>query len=190
MKLLPRLAKVGNSSQIWRSCPNCHQQFDIGPALHRSGWSTLASSRFGVRCPICKMVLAAHQRRGFAAFWFVFVVVFTSVFAGIATKHLARVTMLPIAVAMAIFAVLMNRWKLRTLIELSVPPPGVALREVYPSAKEYAYLEGKAERGREFRIEASEAEDSRPEWICSNCKQPNPSSFDVCWKCNHRRPAG
>jgi hypothetical protein len=188
MKPLLKRAKVGKSFLIWRTCPNCHQQFDIESALHLSGWSSLAPSNFGVRCPICKMVLAAHQRKGFGAFWAVFAIVFTFAFVGIMTKHLTRVTVLPIVVGMAIFAVLMSRWKIRSLIELSVPPSGVVLREVHSSAKDYAYLEGKDGRERELRIETPVAEDSRPEWICSNCKQSNPGSFDVCWKCNHRHP--
>ena len=90
---------------------------------------------------------------------------------------------------MGIFAFLMNQWKLRSLIELTVPPPGVVLREVHPSAKDYAYLEGKNGGEHELRFDTAVPEDSRPEWICSNCDQSNPASFDVCWKCNHRQPS-
>ena len=192
MKPLLKRAKVGKSFRIWRPCPNCHQQFDIESAVYRSGWSTFAPSSCGVRCPICKMVLAAHQRKGFAIFWAVFAIVFTCVFAGILTKQFTRTTarliVIAFGIAMGIFAVLMKRWRMRSLIELSVPPSGVVLREVHPSAKDYADLEGKGGREREIRIETPVAEDSGPEWICSNCNQPNPASFDVCWKCNHRHP--
>jgi hypothetical protein len=99
-----------------------------------------------------------------------------------------RITVVPIVVGMGIFAFFMNRWKLRSLIELSVPPRGMVLREVHPSAKDYAYLEGKNGREQELRIEKSVTEDSRPEWICSHCEQSNPASFYVCWKCDHRQP--
>ena len=188
MKSLLKRAKEGTSFRIWRTCPNCHQEFDIESALHLSEWSTLAPSNCGVRCPTCKLVLVAHQRRGFAVFWAVFTIVFAFVFVGIKTNQLTRVAVLPIVVGMGIFAVLMKRWKLRSLIELSVPPPGVVLREVHPSAKDYAYLEGKNGRVQVVRIETSVTEDSRPEWICSNCEQSNPASFEACWKCNHRQP--
>jgi hypothetical protein len=188
MSLLHKRAKAVTPFRIWRTCPNCHQQFDIESALHLSEWSTLAPSNCGVRCPTCKLVLAAHQRRGFAVFWAAFAIVFAFVFVGIKTHQLTRITVVPIVVGMGIFAFFMNRWKLRSLIELSVPPRGVVLREVHPSAKDYAYLEGKNGREQELRIEKSVTEDSRPEWICSHCEQSNPASFYVCWKCDHRQP--
>ena len=87
------------------------------------------------------------------------------------------------------FALFMQRWRFRSLIELGLPPPGVELREVLPSAKEYAYFEGKDGRDKAFSFDLATTEDPGPEWICSNCKQPNPTSFDLCWKCNHRRAA-
>ena len=134
------------------------------------------------------MVLAAHQRKGFAAFWVVFAVVFTFVFIGRKTNQLPRISLLPIVVGMLIFALLMHRWKLRSLIELTVPPPGLVLREVHPSARDYAYLEGKSGREQALRLNTALTEQSGPEWICSNCEQSNPTSFDLCWKCNHRQP--
>lgn len=187
MNRLSKYARVFTPLRIWRTCPNCHQQFDIGSALSLSGWSTLAPSNCGLRCPNCKMVLAAHQRRGFAAFWVVFSIVFAFVFVGIKTNELTRIRLPTIVVSMVIFSLLMNRWKLRSLIELTVPPTGVVLSEVHPSAEDYAYLGGK-NREQELRIERSVTEDSRPEWICSHCEQSNPASFDACWKCNHRQP--
>jgi hypothetical protein len=186
MNFLVKSARVVTPFRIWRTCPDCQQQIDIELALRLSSWSKLAPSNCGVRCPTCKMVLAAHQRRGFAVFWVVFAIAF--VFLGIKTGLLTRVSVMPIVLGMAIFAALMNRWKLRSLIALSVPPPGVELREVHPSAKDYAYLEGKNGRDQELRFDTAMTEDSRPEWICANCEQSNPASFDLCWKCNHRRP--
>ena len=89
--------------------------------------------------------------------------VFALVFFGIKTSQLTRVSMLPIAVGMGIFAFLMNQWKLRSLIELLVPPPGVVLREVHPRAKDYAYLEGKKGGEHQLRFDTAMPEDSRPE---------------------------
>jgi hypothetical protein len=109
--------------RVWRTCPNCQQQIDIELALRLSSWSNLAPSNYGIRCPTCKMVLAAHQRAGSAAFWVVFAIVFAFIFLGIKTNQLTRIGVLPIVVGMGIFALLMNRWKLRSLIELTVPPP-------------------------------------------------------------------
>jgi hypothetical protein len=189
MKFSVNSARGFGPFRVWRTCPNCQQQIDIELALRLSSWSSLAPSNYGIRCPTCKMVLAAHQRADSAAFWVVFVIVFAFVFLGIKTNHLTRIGVLPIVVGMGIFALLMNRWKLRALIELSVPPPGVVLREVHPSANDYAHLEGKNGREQELRLDTAVTEDSRPEWICSNCEQSNPASFELCWKCNHSQPS-
>ncbi len=187
MNLLSRYARVFTPLRIWRACPNCQRQFDIGLAVSRSSWSSLAPSSCGVRCPTCKMVLAAHQRRGFAAFWIVFAVVFAMEMLCIVTGHLARAGMLLTTLGLGVFAVFMQRWRLKSLIELSLPPPGVELREVLPSAREYAYLEGKSGRTKAWQFDPATTEEPGPEWICSNCWQPNPASFDLCWKCNHQR---
>jgi hypothetical protein len=186
MKFSVKSAKAFIPFRVWRTCPNCQQQIDIELALRLSSWSKLAPSNCGVRCPTCKMVLAAHQRTGFAAFWVTYTIVFAFVFVGVMTNQLTRISVLPIVAGMGVFALLMNRWKLRSLIELTVPPPGVVLREVHPSARDYAYLEGKNRREQEIRLDTAVTEDTRPEWICSNCEQSNPASFDLCWKCNHR----
>jgi hypothetical protein len=189
MKFSVKSARGFTPFRVWRTCPNCQQPIDIELALRLSSWSKLAPSNCGVRCPTCKMVLVAHQRSGFAAFWVVFVIVFAFIFFAIKTNQLTRISMLPIVLGMGVFALLMNRWKLRSLIELTVPPPGVVLREVHPSAKDYAYLESNRGREQALRLDTALTEDSRPEWICSNCEQSNPASFDLCWKCNHRQPS-
>jgi hypothetical protein len=196
MNSLVRYAKVVTSFRglrramhSWRTCPNCNQQFDLDLALRLSGWSKLAPSNFGIRCPNCKMILAARQRGGFAAFWAVLAVVFAIEMLAIATGHLTRTSVALIGLGLGVFALLMQRWRLRSLIELGLPPPGVELREVLPSAKEYAYLEGKDGRDKAFRFDPATTADPGPEWVCSNCKQPNPASFDLCWKCNHGRAA-
>ena len=42
-----------------RTWLNGHQTIDLELALRLSGWSELAPTSFGVRCPNCKMILAA-----------------------------------------------------------------------------------------------------------------------------------
>src|ERR1700679_720321 len=135
------------------------------------------------------MILAARQRGGDSAFWAVFAVVSAFVLLGITTGRLSRINVLLIESGLAVFAVCMQRWRLRSLIELSVPPPGVELREVLPSEKEYAYRDGKEGRDRAFRIDPATTDDHRPEWVCGNYNEPNPYSFDLFWKCNHGRPS-
>jgi hypothetical protein len=93
-----------------------------------------------------------------------------------------------ISLGLLVFAFFVGRWRLRSLIELSLPPPGVQLRELLPSAREYAYLEGKDGRDNVFLPDPTATEGQLPEWTCPNCKQPNPGSFDLCWKCQHGRP--
>jgi hypothetical protein len=171
----------------WRTCPNCNQQIDIELALRLSGWSRFAPPNCGVRCPKCKKVLAACQRAGMAVYWCVFSIVVALGLLGIATGHLTRPVMLLAAAVLGVFSVLMQRWRLKSLIELDLPPPGVELREVQPSAKEYEYLDGRGARDKVFRFNQASFEVTGPEWNCSNCKRSNPASFDVCWKCNHRR---
>jgi hypothetical protein len=199
MNLLLKYAKVFTSlpnfrgaSPSWRTCPNCHQPTDLELALRLSSWSKLAPSNCGVRCPNCKMILAARQRGGFGAFWVVVVAAFaTMVMIGQTTRQFSRTSVLliesPFVVLLMVLALFMERWRLRSLIELSLPPPGVELREVHPSAKDYAYLEGRDERDKVFQFDAATTAVPGPEWICSNCKQSNPASFDLCWKCNHGR---
>ena len=189
LKIGTAFRNLRRAMRCWRTCPNCNQDIDIQLALRLSGWSKLAPPRFGIRCPNCKEILAARQRRGFAAFWIVFAVVFAVQMLGIWTGHLARAGILLTTLGLGVFAVFMQRWRLKSLIELSLPPPDVELREVLPSAREYAYLEGKSGRTKPFQFDPSTTEDPGPEWICSNCKQPNPASFDLCWKCNHRGAA-
>jgi hypothetical protein len=135
------------------------------------------------------MILAARQRAGFGAAWVVLIVVFAMGVLGIATGHLTNTGAALLGLGFAVFAFFMQRWRLRSLIELGLPPPGVELREVQPSSKDYAYLEGKLRRDKSFRFDLATTETPGPEWICSNCKQSNPASFDLCWKCNHRRDA-
>jgi hypothetical protein len=163
-----------HSMTCWRTCPNCNQQIDIELALRLSGWSQLAPSKFGLKCPNCKMILAARQRPGMAVYWCVFAVVVALGLVGIATGHLTRPVMLVAAAGLGVYSVLMQRWRLKSLIELDVPPPGVELREIQPSAKEYDYLEGRGVRDKVFRVNQASAAVTGPEWICSNCKRSNP----------------
>ncbi len=172
----------------WRACPNCHQEIDLALALRVSGWSKLAPSNCGVRCPNCKRVLAVRQRAGFAVFWVVPAVVFAILLVGQHSGHLSRNSVACIGAALAIFAFLMGQWRVRSLIEICLPPAGVELREVRPSSREYAYLEGKDGRDQAFQFGPDSNADQRPEWICPNCNQANPGLFDLCWKCNHGRP--
>lgn len=195
MNLLLKYAKVitpfsvyRGAKLFWQPCPNCQQQIDIELALRLSSWSKLAPSNCGVRCPNCKMVLAARQRRVLAAAWAVLALGFALVLLGITTGRLTRISVFLTVLGLAIFAVFMQRWKLRSLIKLSLPPLDVELREVHPSAKDYAYLEGRNGHDQELRIEPATTDDSQREWICSNCERSNPASFDLCWKCNHRQP--
>jgi hypothetical protein len=195
MNPLVKYAKIVNLFQNryldkrnWRTCPTCQQRIDVDFALSVSGWSKLAPSNCGVRCPNCKKVLAARQRGGFAFFWAVLAVAGSIMLLGQTTGRLSRTSVALIGLALLVFAWFMRRWRVRSLIELSLPPPGVELREVRPSLKEYAYLEGKEERNKAFRFDLVSKEDGRPDWICANCKQLNPASFDLCWKCNHGRP--
>jgi hypothetical protein len=187
-KAVSAFQNVYRDMRNWRTCPNCHQRIDLDSALGVSGWSKLAPSNCGVRCPNCKKVLAARQRRGFAVFWAVLAVVTAIVMLGRATGRLSVISVALIELGLLVFVWFMRRWRVRSLIELSLPPPGVELREVRPSSKEYAYLEGKDGRDQAFRFDPAAKADQRPEWICGNCKQPNPASFDLCWKCNHGRP--
>jgi hypothetical protein len=170
-----------------RTCPNCYQPIDLELALRLSSWSKSAPSNCGVRCPKCKIILAARQRGGFGAFWVVLAVAFATIMIGQTTRRLSRTSVLLIELALVVLALFMQRWRLRSLIELSLPPPGVELREVHPSAKDYAYLEGRNGRDQELRFDPAMTEDLRPEWICANCEQSNPASFDFSWKCNHRQ---
>jgi hypothetical protein len=190
LKVVTSFRNLRRAMRCWRTCPNCNQQIDIGSAVGLSGWSKFASPNYGIRCPNCKKILAAGQQGGFAAFWIVFSVVFALEIIGIATGHLTRAGMLLATLGLGVFQVFMQRWRLKSLIELSLPPPGVELREVVPTARTYAYLEGKRGRTKAFQFDPATTEDPGPEWICSNCKQPNPASFEFCWKCNHRRAAG
>jgi hypothetical protein len=188
-KVVTSFRNFRSATRCWRTCPNCNQQIDIQLALRLSGWSKLASPKFGIRCPNCKKILAARQQGGIAAFWIVFAVVFAMEMLGIVTGHLARAGMFLSTLGLGVFAVFMQRWRLRSLIELSLPPPGVELREMLPSAREYAYLEGKSGPTKAFQFDPATTEEPGPEWICSKCRQPNPASFDLCWKCNHQRAA-
>lgn len=27
-----------------------------------------------------------------------------------------------------------------------------------------------------------------PDWVCPACREPNPGSFDICWKCQAEKP--
>jgi hypothetical protein len=188
-KVLTSFKGLRRAMRISRTCPNCNQQFDLALALHLSGWSNLAPSHFGVRCPNCKMVLAAHQRGGFWIFWVVLAVVLVIQVVGIATGQVTRTSTGLVGLVLGVFAIIVGRWRLQSLIELGLPPPGVALREVHSSARDYAYLEDKDGRERAFQFDSTTNVESGPEWICSNCKEPNPAAFDLCWKCNHGRAA-
>ena len=171
-----------------RTCPNCQQLIDLDSALGRSGWSTWAPSDYGVRCPKCKVILAVCQRPGFAVFWAVLVIVGAIILVGELMGRLSRASVGLITLGLLVFAVFMRRWRVGSLIELSVPPPGTKLREVLPSAREYAFLEGKDGRDKVFQPDPVATESELPAWTCSNCGQPNPGSLGVCWKCNHCRP--
>lgn len=171
----------------WRTCPNCRQRIDLDLALGLSGWSKLAPLNCGIRCPNCKVILAARQRPGIAVFWAALGVVLTLMLVGQETGRLSRTGVGLIGLCLLVFALFVRRWRLRSIV-LSVPPPGVKLREVTPSAREYAYIEGKDGRDKVFVPDPTTTEDQLPEWTCANCKQLNPASFDVCWKCNHGRP--
>ncbi len=188
-KVVTAFERLRRTMHYWRTCPNCKQQIDLESAIRRSGWSKLAPSNCGIRCPNCKMILAARQRGGYAAVWAVLAVVFAIEFLAIKTGHLTRTGMGLIGLGLLVFILFMQRWRLRSLIQLSLPPSGVDLREVLPSAKTYAYIEGKDGRDKAFRFDSATTEDPGPEWICSNCKHPNPASFELCWKCNHGRSA-
>ena len=173
-------------TRYWRLCPNCRQRIDLDSAVGLSGWSKLAPPNYGIRCPNCKLVLAARQLPGLAVFWFVLLLWLALMFVGQETGRLSRTGFGLMALCLAGLALLIRRWRLRS-IELSVPPSGVKLGEVMPSAREYAYREGKDDRDKVFRPDLAVTEDQLPEWVCPNCKQRNPESFDVCWKCNHGR---
>jgi hypothetical protein len=186
-KVVTSFKGLRRAMRSWRTCPNCNQQIDLALALRLSGWSKLVPSNFGIRCPNCRMVLAARQRGGFWIFWAVLAVVFVIEVVGIATGHVTRTSIGLVGLVLGVFALFMGRWRLKSLIELGLPPPGVELREVHPSARDYAYLEDKDGRDKAFQFDTTTKVEPGPEWICSNCKQPNPASFDLCWKCNHGR---
>ena len=188
-KVVTLFQKFYRDTRYSRTCPNCHQPIDLDFAPGVSGWSKWAPSNCGVRCPSCKKILAARQRGGFAILWAVLAVVTAICLLGETTGRLSRISIALIELGFLLFAWFMRQWRVRSLIELSLPPPGVELREVRPSSKEYAYLEGKDGRDQAFRFDPAMKEDERPDWICGNCKQPNPASFDLCWKCNHGGPS-
>lgn len=173
----------------WRNCPNCRQRIDLELALGLSGWSKIAPAKYGIRCPNCKVVLAARQRPGVAIFWALLVVLLALMFVGQETGGMPRIVVWLFGLCLVIVVVFMRRWRLRS-IELSVPPRGLKLREVTPSEREYAYREGKDGRNRPFVADPDPGITTAklPEWTCLNCKQRNPAEFDVCWKCNHGRP--
>ena len=129
-----------------------------------------------------------RQRPGFAAFWAVLIIVGAIMLIGELTGRLSRASAGFITLGLLGFAVFMRRWRVGSLIELSVPSPGTHLREVLPSAREYAYLEGKDGRDKVFQPDPTATESQLPEWTCSNCGQSNPGSLGSCWKCNHGRP--
>ena len=93
-KVVTSFRNLRRAMRCWRTCPNCNQQIDIQLALRLSGWSKLASPKFGIRCPNRKKILAARQQGGIAAFWIAFAVVFAMEMLGIVTGHLARAGML------------------------------------------------------------------------------------------------
>lgn len=161
-------------------CPNCQQPIDVDRAAGMSGWSRVAPVAFGIRCPKCKKILAASQRSD----WFRWVVLFLGfgfVSVGRIGGHLSE----PVALLLvAVLGLLVLRWR-HPAIRLSQPPAGVALREVTPSEREYAYLEGRDDRASEFRPAIPTAETDSADCTCINCRQPNPASFEACWKCNH-----
>ena len=173
---------------IWRTCPNCRQSIDLNSALGLSAWSKWAPRNCGIRCPNCKVILAARQRPGFAVFWVVLAVVFAVILLGQRAGRLSRTGVGFLEMGLVVLALVARWWKVRSLIQLSLPPRGVELREVMPSKREYAYLEGKDRRDRTFQPDPSAGEDRGPEWTCPNCNQPNPAFFDLCWNCNHGRP--
>jgi hypothetical protein len=174
-------------TQYWQTCPNCRQRIDLDLALGYSGWSKLAPLDCGIRCPNCKMILAARQRPGLALLWAIMATVLALMFFGQEAGRLSRTAIGVMGFGLMIIALFIRRWRLRS-IELSVPPPGVKLREVTPSAREYAYREGRHRRDKAFEPDPTRTGEELPEWVCPNCKQSNPSGFDVCWKCNHGRP--
>ena len=180
--------RLRRAMHCWRTCPNCRQQIDLEFAVRHSGWSRLASPIFGIRCPKCKVILSVRQRRGFIIFWAVLASVFAIEMLGIKTGNLTHMDALVIAVGLGVFSWLMQRWKFQSLIELNRPPQGVTLREVTPSAKDYAFLEGKNGRDNAFRVDPAAHKNPGCDWICANCNQANPASFELCWKCNHRKP--
>jgi len=173
-----------------RICPNCQQPFDLAAAIRMSGWSRTAPVSCGIRCPTCKRVLSAHDVRGLAARslpWILVAFCLAALF-GIATGHLPRAALLLIGPAFIAAISVHGRWTLRRMVLLEIPPPGVVLREVFPSAREYAYLEGKEDPGLGFQPDDEAMTDPSPDWTCSNCAQANPSALARCWKCNHGRP--
>jgi hypothetical protein len=170
-----------------RTCPNCRQRIDLDLAVRFSGWSKLAPPNFGIRCPNCKVVLAARQRPGLAVFWVVFGIVLTVMLLGQQTGRWTRTSLGLLGLCLFVLALSIRWWRLRS-IELSVPPAGLKLGEVTPSTREYAYLENKDDREKVFMPDPNTTENQPSEWTCLNCNQPNPASFGVCWKCNHGRP--
>ena len=169
-----------------QNCPNCHQLIDVGLAVGMSGWSRRLPRTFGVRCPNCKKVVAASQRSNWPL-WTVLFLGFGLVLVGQINGHLSK----PVAVLLqVILAAVVLLWRYPPVI-LMRPPAGVALLEATPSSREYEYLEGRSVRAAEFRPDAQTVESQSADWVCTNCRQSNPASFDVCWKCNHpKRPNG
>jgi len=37
------------------------------------------------------------------------------------------------------------------------------------------------------RSEEAESDAEQPHWICSNCKEENADTFEICWKCGKSR---
>lgn len=163
-----------------QNCPNCHQLIDVGLAVSMSGWTRLMRQTYGVRCPKCKKVVAASQRSNWPL-WFVLFLGFGLVLVGQMGGQLSK----PIALFfVVILGVVVLLWR-HPPVMLSRPPTGVALLEATPSTREYEYLEGRGARTAEFRPDAPTVESESDDWACTNCRQSNPASFDVCWKCNH-----
>lgn len=163
-----------------QNCPNCHQLIDVGRAVGMSGWSRLMPRTLGVRCPKCKKVVAASQRSSWR-FWVLFLLGFGLVLVGQINGHLSK----PVAVLFQVILAVVALLRRHPPVILRQPPAGVSLLEATPSTREYEYLEGRGARAEEFRPDSQSVESESADWACANCRQPNPASFDVCWKCNH-----
>jgi hypothetical protein len=65
-----------------------------------------------------------------------------------------------------------------------------AIPEFRPAAEVWVSDDGDYESARRIVTDTIATIDSKAHaapWICANCSEENPQSFDVCWSCGHEK---